>query len=47
MIREAVIVEPIAEGSRMGLRFSMTLIPIVVFDYRCDRICKEIYFDRC
>ena len=28
--KEAVIVEPIAEGSRMGLRFSMTLIPIVV-----------------
>ena len=28
--KEAVTVEPIAEGSRMGLRFSMTLIPIVV-----------------
>ena len=28
--KEAVIVEPISDASRMGLRFSMTLIPIVV-----------------
>ena len=28
--KEAVIVEPISDASRMGLRFSMTLIPILV-----------------
>jgi melibiose permease len=28
--KEAVVTEPIAESSRLGLRFSMTLIPIVV-----------------
>lgn len=28
--KDAVVLEPISAGSRMGLRFSMTLIPIVV-----------------
>ncbi len=43
VIREAVIVEPIAEGSRMGLRFSMTLIPIVVLIIGAIVFAKNIF----